>query len=78
MFSLSSIILAFFAGILGTLIGGTQTFICTGFVGLLIFLLEHVGVNTTFLNKLKTGYFYHVLSLTLQDLQLPMQEQNMK
>ena len=35
MFSLSSIILAFFAGILGTLIGGTQTFICTGFVGLL-------------------------------------------
>lgn len=51
MFSLSSIILAFFAGILGTLIGGTQTFICTGFVGLLIFLLEHVGVNTTFLNE---------------------------
>ena len=51
MFSLLSIILAFFAGILGTLIGGTQTFICTGFVGLLIFLLEHVGVDTTFLNE---------------------------
>ena len=49
MFSLLSIILAFFAGILGALIGGTQTFICTGFVGLLIFLLEHVGVDTTFL-----------------------------
>ena len=46
MFSLLSIILAFFAGILGALIGGTQTFICTGFVGLLIFLLEHVGVDT--------------------------------
>ena len=51
MFSLLSIILAFFAGILGALIGGTQTFICTGFVGLLIFLLEHVGVDTTFLNE---------------------------
>lgn len=42
---------SFFAGILGALIGGTQTFICTGFVGLLIFLLEHVGVDTTFLNE---------------------------
>ena len=51
MFSLLSIILAFFAGILGALIGGTQTFICTGFIGLLIFLLEHVGVDTTFLNE---------------------------
>ena len=51
MFSLLSIILAFFAGILGALIGVTQTFICTGFVGLLIFLLEHVGVDTTFLNE---------------------------
>lgn len=51
MFSLSSIILAFFAGILGALIGGTQTFICTGFVGLFIFLLEHVGVDTTYLNE---------------------------
>ena len=74
MFSLSSIILAFFAGILGTLIGGTQTFICTGFVGLLIFLLEHVGVNTTFLNEALSNNLF----LTLQDLQLPMQEQNMK
>lgn len=51
MFSISSIILAFFAGILGTLIGGTQTFICTGFVGILIFLLEHCSVDTTFLNE---------------------------
>lgn len=77
MFSLLSIILAFFAGILGALIGGTQTFICTGFIGLLIFLLEHVGVDTTFLNEaLSNNLFYHVLSLMLQDLQLPMQEQN--
>lgn len=48
MFSLSSIILAFFAGILGTLIGGTQTFICTGFVGLLVIIFNHCGIDTTF------------------------------
>lgn len=51
MFSLSSIILAFFAGILGTLIGGTQTFICTGFVGLLVIIFNHCGIDTTFLNE---------------------------
>lgn len=51
MFSISFIILAFFAGILGALIGGTQTFICTGFVGIIIFLLNHCGVDTTFLNE---------------------------
>ena len=62
MFSLSSIILAFFAGILGTLIGGTQTFICTGFVGLLIFLLEHVGVNTTFLNEALSNNLFLIKS----------------
>ena len=53
-----SIILAFFAGILGALIGGTQTFICTGFVGLLIFLLEHVGVDTTFLNEVLSNNLF--------------------
>ena len=51
MFSLSSIILAFFVGILGTLIGGTQTFICTGFVGLLVIVFNHGGIDTTFLNE---------------------------
>lgn len=51
MFSLSLIILAFFAGILGALIGGTQTFICTGFIGIIIFLLNHCGVDTSFLNE---------------------------
>ena len=51
MFSLSSIIIAFFAGILGTLIGGTQTFICTGFVGLLVIIFNHCGIDTTFLNE---------------------------
>lgn len=51
MFSLSSIIIAFFAGIIGTLIGGTQTFICTGFVGLLVIIFNHCGIDTTFLNE---------------------------
>lgn len=50
MFSLFSILLAFLAGILGTLIGGTQTFICTGFIGLLIIILNICGIDTTYLN----------------------------
>lgn len=43
--------ISFFAGILGTLIGGTQTFICTGFVGLLVIIVNHCGIDTTFLNE---------------------------
>lgn len=43
--------ISFFAGILGTLIGGTQTFICTGFVGLLVIIFNHCGIDTTFLNE---------------------------
>lgn len=50
MFSLLSIILSFFSGILGTLIGGTQTFICTGFVGIVIVILSQCGVDTAFIN----------------------------
>lgn len=51
MFSLLSLILSFFAGILGTLIGGTQTFICTGFVGIVIVIMAQCGVDTTFINE---------------------------
>lgn len=43
--------ISFFAGILGTLIGGTQTFICTGFVGLLVIIFNHCEIDTTFLNE---------------------------
>lgn len=43
--------ISFFACILGTLIGGTQTFICTGFVGLLVIIFNHCGIDTTFLNE---------------------------
>ena len=42
--------LAFGAGILGSVIGGTQTFIISGFVGILVFCLNSAGVETRFLN----------------------------
>lgn len=50
MFSLTSIILAFLTGILGTFIGGTQTFICTGFVGIIATILACCGIDTSFFN----------------------------
>lgn len=50
MFSITSIIIAFFAGILGTLIGGTQTFICTGAIGIIVTLLKVCHIDTTFIN----------------------------
>lgn len=50
MFNMISASLAFGAGILGSVIGGTQTFIITGFVGILVFCLNSAGVETRFLN----------------------------
>lgn len=50
MFNFMTACIAFFAGMLGTVIGGTQTFIITGFVGILVFCLQAAGVETTFLN----------------------------
>lgn len=50
MFNLLTAGIAFCAGILGSVIGGTQTFIITGFVGILVFALQACGVNTIFLN----------------------------
>lgn len=44
------IILSFCAGIFGTFLGGTQTFICTGFVGLIVSFLTLSGYNVQFLN----------------------------
>ncbi len=52
MFSLTSIILAFLAGILGTFIGGTQTFICTGFIGIIAAILSCCGFDTAFFNDM--------------------------
>lgn len=50
MFDVLTMGLAFCAGILGSIIGGTQTFVITGFIGLFVFALQSVGVDTTFLN----------------------------
>ncbi len=49
MFSLSTALLAFFVGIVGAIFGGTQTFICTGFAGIFIYLLKAAGIESPFL-----------------------------
>ena len=41
--------LTFFAGILGTFIGGTQTFICTGFIGIVVAIVQACGGDVSFL-----------------------------
>lgn len=43
-------ILAFFAGVIGTFLGGTQTFICTGLIGLIVSGLTLLGYDVSFLN----------------------------
>lgn len=52
MFSIPSVILSFCAGILGTLIGGTQTFIITGFIGIIVACLHVFGVDTTYIDTM--------------------------
>ena len=51
MFSASTALLAFFVGIVGCIFGGTQTFIVTGFVGLFIYALQAVGIQSEFLSE---------------------------
>lgn len=48
--SLSMSVLAFLAGVLGCCLGGTQTFVCTGFVGLIVSICTLLGIETHFLN----------------------------
>lgn len=43
------LVISFFAGILGTFIGGTQTFICTGFIGIVVAILQACGSDTSFI-----------------------------
>ena len=50
MFDVTNILLSFCAGCLGSVIGGTQAFITTGFIGIAVACLTAAGVNTTFLN----------------------------
>ncbi len=50
------ILLTLLAGACGALIGGTQTFIITGFLGVLLHVIEFAGVDVTF-------YLNYVLNL---------------
>ena len=40
---------SFGVGILGAMLGGVQTFICTGFAGIVVYTLKAAGVEPTFL-----------------------------
>ncbi|MDI9590952.1 MAG: hypothetical protein QM302_07960 [Acidobacteriota bacterium] len=51
MFSASTALLAFLVGIVGSIFGGTQTFIVTGFVGLFVYALKAVGIESEFLSE---------------------------
>lgn len=43
-------LLAFLAGALGTILGGTQTFVCTGFVGIIVSILSLLHINIPLLS----------------------------
>lgn len=55
MFSMTAALFAFLLGIVGAIIGGTQTFICTGFVGILVYVLKAAGVESTFISDTLLG-----------------------
>lgn len=52
------IILALLAGAAGALIGGTQTFIITGFIGIISYILQACGVDVTFFNNYVLNTFF--------------------
>lgn len=58
VFDAQTMLLAFIAGGVGTLIGGTQTFIMTGFVGIVVCILQVCGVTTTFINDMVLNTFF--------------------
>ena len=49
MFSATTAVLAFMVGVVGGVFGGTQTFIITGFAGIIIYALKAAGVESEFL-----------------------------
>ncbi len=49
MFDMTTAALAFLLGIVGGIFGGTQTFVVTGFAGILIYVLQAAGVTSAFL-----------------------------
>ena len=51
-------IVSFFAGVLGTIMGGTQTFVTTGIVGLIIAFLSFMNIHIPFLNDVINGVLF--------------------
>lgn len=43
-------ILAFLAGVLGTILGGTQTFVCTGLIGIIVSILSLLHIHIPLLS----------------------------
>ncbi len=43
------VVFSFGVGILGAMFGGTQTFICTGFAGIIVYTLKAAGIEPTLL-----------------------------
>lgn len=58
MFDGLLLIISFLAGMAGTWIGGTQAFICTGFIGILSTALAAAGVYTGFLDTYVLNGFF--------------------
>ncbi|WP_294577665.1 hypothetical protein [uncultured Thomasclavelia sp.] len=48
---MTNYLLAFISGILGTMIGGTASFVITGLVGLIVIILDASGANTVVLTN---------------------------
>lgn len=58
MIQFEMLLLALLAGGAGALIGGTQTFIITGFVGILSYVLDACGVDVVFFNDMVLNTYF--------------------
>ena len=52
------LVLVLLAGGAGALIGGTQTFVITGFIGILSYVMQACGVNTAFFDQYVLNTFF--------------------
>lgn len=55
MISLEACLIAYLLGIVGAIVGGIQTFIAAGFVGIVVFALKAAGVESAFLTDTLMG-----------------------
>lgn len=55
---MSQVFLAFLSGAMGAMIGGTASFVVTGFVGILVILIDAVGGNSLLLNEQVLNFFF--------------------